>query len=87
MSVAEIHRELCAIYGPNVMSGGTVSQWCKMFKVEPSVASHDLVQSVDQIICETRRFTISELSCQFLLISSIVLYDMIAVRLGQRWPT
>jgi hypothetical protein len=63
MSAAEIHRELCAVYGQNVMSEGTVRQWCRMFKDGqqiihdeersgwPSVVS-DLAQSVDQNICE-----------------------------------
>jgi hypothetical protein len=32
MSAAEIHRELCAVYGQIVMSEGTVRQWCRMFK-------------------------------------------------------
>jgi hypothetical protein len=32
---------------------------------QPSVVSDDLVQSVGQKICETWRFTISELSCEF----------------------
>jgi hypothetical protein len=33
MSAAEIHHELCVVvYGQNVMSGGTVRQWCRMFK-------------------------------------------------------
>jgi hypothetical protein len=33
MSVAEFHRELCAAdCGRNVMSGGTVRQWCRIFK-------------------------------------------------------
>jgi transposase len=60
MCAAEIHRELCAIYGQNIKSEGTVRQWRKMFKDEltnvhdeeqsgrPSVVSEDLVQSVDQ---------------------------------------
>jgi hypothetical protein len=34
-----------------------------------AVVSNDLVQSVDQQICERRRFTISELSCEFPQIS------------------
>jgi hypothetical protein len=34
MNAAEIHRELCAVYSQNVMSEGTVSQWCRMFKDE-----------------------------------------------------
>jgi hypothetical protein len=29
----EIHRELCAaIYGQNIMSGGIVRQWCRIFR-------------------------------------------------------
>jgi hypothetical protein len=32
--------------------------------------------------CERRRFTISELSCEFQQISNTVLYDIITVRLG-----
>jgi hypothetical protein len=47
-----------------------------------SVVSIDLVQSVDQKICERRHFTISELSCVFPQISSILLYEIITVRLG-----
>jgi hypothetical protein len=31
MSAAKIHRELCVVYGPNVMSEGTAGQWCRMF--------------------------------------------------------
>jgi hypothetical protein len=29
---AEIHHELCAVYGRNVMSKGTTRQWCRMVK-------------------------------------------------------
>jgi hypothetical protein len=32
MSTAESNRELCAVYGQNIMSEGTVTQWCRMFK-------------------------------------------------------
>jgi hypothetical protein len=35
----------------------------------PPVVSDDLVQSVDQNICEIRRLTILELSCEFPQIS------------------
>jgi hypothetical protein len=77
------------VYGQNVMSEGTVRQWCRTFidgrtKVHdeeqcgrPSVVSDDLVQSVDQNICEIQRFTISELSCEFPHISHNVLYEII----------
>jgi hypothetical protein len=32
MGAAQIHRELCAVYGQNVMNEGTVRRWCRMFK-------------------------------------------------------
>jgi hypothetical protein len=48
----------------------------------PSVVSDDLVQNIDQKICERRRFTISELSCEFANISRTVLYAIITDRLG-----
>jgi hypothetical protein len=31
MSAVEIHHKLCMVYG-HVMSEGTVTQWCRMFK-------------------------------------------------------
>jgi transposase len=67
MSDVEIHRESCAaVCGQNVMSEGTVRQWCRMFKDgranvhneersgRPSAVSDDLVQSVDQKNYEKR---------------------------------
>jgi hypothetical protein len=49
---------------------------------QPSVVSVDVVQSVYQKICERRRFTITELSCEFPQISRTLLYENITVRLG-----
>jgi transposase len=77
MSAAEIQRKLCAVYDQNIMSEETVRQWCRKFKDwqtnvhdqersgQPSVVSDDLVQSVDQKICERQRFASSEVSCEF----------------------
>jgi hypothetical protein len=48
----------------------------------PCVVSDDLIQSVDQKICERRRLTISELSCEYPQISPTLLYEIITVRLG-----
>jgi transposase len=76
------------------MSEGTVRQWCRMFKDgrpnfhdeersgRPYVVSDDLVQSVDQKICERRCFTISELSCEFRHISNTIFYEIIMDRQG-----
>jgi hypothetical protein len=37
MSTAEIHRELCMpVYVQNIISEGTVRQWCRMFKESTS---------------------------------------------------
>jgi hypothetical protein len=52
MSAAEIRRELFSVYGQNVMSKGTVRQWCRMFKEgrsgRLSVVSDVFVRNVDQ---------------------------------------
>jgi hypothetical protein len=48
----------------------------------PSVVSDYLVQSVDQKICENRRFKTSEFPCEFPQISRTVLYEIITVRAG-----
>jgi hypothetical protein len=45
----------------------------------PSVVSDDLFQSVGQKICERRRFTISEVFCEFPQISLTVLCKIITV--------
>jgi hypothetical protein len=94
VSDTEIHRELCAVYDQNIMSEGTARQWCRMFKDgrkniqdeersgRPSIVSDDLVQSFDRKNCERRRFTTSELSCEFPQISRTVLYEIITARLG-----
>lgn len=59
-NAADIHRELCAIYGPTVMSEGKVRQWCREFREgrsnvhddersgRPSVQTDDLVERVIQ---------------------------------------
>jgi hypothetical protein len=50
----------------------------------PFVVSDDLVQSVDQKICERWHFTILDLSCEFPQMSCTTLYEIITVRLGYR---
>jgi hypothetical protein len=48
----------------------------------PSVVSDDLVQSVNQKICEGWCFTVSEIWCDFPQVSHTVVYKIITVRLG-----
>ena len=47
-NAAKIHRQLCEVYGPNVMSNSKVRQWCHLFKeghsVWPSVITDDLAE-------------------------------------------
>jgi len=75
-NVAEIHRQLCEVYGPNVMSESKVRQWCCLFKGRtnvhdeersgrPSVITDDLMEKVNTTIRGNRHFTISELSLEF----------------------
>jgi hypothetical protein len=49
--------------------GHNVKKWANIRDEElsgrPSVVSDDLVQSIEQKICERRCFTVSELSCEF----------------------
>ncbi|GFT26807.1 HTH_48 domain-containing protein [Trichonephila clavipes] len=65
----EIHRELCQVYGPNIMSKQMVCRWCRQFSegcrsvhdekrsVRPSLINDDLVERVWQRMIESRRFT------------------------------
>ncbi|GFU99842.1 HTH_48 domain-containing protein [Trichonephila clavipes] len=32
LSAVDIHRELCAVYGSNIMSEGVLRQWVRFFK-------------------------------------------------------
>jgi hypothetical protein len=40
MSAAELHRELCVVYGQNVMSEGTLRQSGGMFMMKSEVVGH-----------------------------------------------
>jgi hypothetical protein len=91
---AEIHRQLCEVYGEIIMSAGGVRQWCRMFKNgrinvhdeeragRPTVVTQELVQMIDKKVRENRRFTISELSHQFPQISRALLHKVITEDLG-----
>lgn len=96
LKAIDIHREICAIYGPNIMSDGMVRKWVRAFKGgrknvhdeersgRHSVISEDLVQKVDQTVREDRRFTITSLSDVFPQVSRSVLYEIVSKRLSYR---
>ena len=95
-NAAEIHRQLCEVYGPNVMSDGMVRQWCRLFKEgranvhdeersgRPSVIKGDLVEKVKTTIRGNRRFTISELSLEIPQVSRSAIYDIVSEKLGYK---
>ncbi|KAJ4430990.1 hypothetical protein ANN_19583 [Periplaneta americana] len=83
----EIHRQLCQVYGPNIMSKQMVRRWCRQFSEgrqsvhdeehsgRPSLISDDRVELVRQYSTENRRFTITEMSSHFPQISRSLLHD------------
>jgi len=95
-NVAEIHRQLCEVYGLNVISESKVRQWCRLFKEgrtnvhdeersgQPSVITDDLMEKVNTIIRGNCRFTISELSLEFPQVSRSVNYDIVSEKLGYK---
>ena len=63
---AEIHRQICEVYGQNAMSDGMVRKWVREFNEgrenmrdkarsgRPSVVNDDLVRAVKAKVCEDR---------------------------------
>ncbi|KAJ4434925.1 hypothetical protein ANN_23496 [Periplaneta americana] len=74
---ADIHRQLCEVYGNDAISDGMVRRWVRKFNEgrvsvhdeqrtgRPSLINDDLVRAVDEKIHEDRRFRISSLSLNF----------------------
>jgi hypothetical protein len=52
MSAAEIHHELCAVYGQNVICVGTVRQWCRMFKDEGTNIHNEDQSGRPSVVCD-----------------------------------
>lgn len=95
-SAADIHRRMSRVYGEKFMSEGVVREWCRNFKDgrtdvhdeggqgRKSVVTDNLVQRVDKVVRENRRFTISVLSRKFPEISRSSLYAIVTDHLGYR---
>ncbi|KAJ4449970.1 hypothetical protein ANN_01377 [Periplaneta americana] len=89
----EIHRQLCQVYGPNIMSKQMVRRWCRQFSKgrqsvhdeersgRPSLINDGRVELVRQCIMENRRFTITELSSHFPQISRSLLHEIVTKHL------
>jgi hypothetical protein len=95
-NAAKIQRQLCEVYGPNVMSDSNVKQWCHLFEEgrtnvydeehngRPSVITDDLVEKVNTTLCGNGRFTISELSLELPQVSRSVIYNIVPEKLGYK---
>ena len=93
-SAAEIHQRLCNVYGDNVLSDGSIREWCQKFKegrvdvhVEggqgrKSMATDDVVERVDRMVQERCRFTITELSADFPKILGLLFMIFLLISLG-----
>ncbi|XP_069672084.1 uncharacterized protein [Periplaneta americana] len=74
---ADIHHQLCEVYGDDAINDGMVRRWVRKFNEgrisvhdeqhtgRPSLINDDLLRAVDEKIHEDRRFTISSLSLNF----------------------
>ena len=74
---AEIHRQLCDVYGEHAVSSSMVRRWVRLFNEgrgnvhddarsgRSPVVNEDLVRAVEEKIRENRRFTITSLSLHF----------------------
>jgi len=94
MKPAEIHRQLCDVYGEHAMSSSMVRRWVRLFNEgrenvhddprsgRPSVVNEDLVRAVEEKIRENRRFTITSLSLHFPQISRSLLHKIVSDELG-----
>jgi len=93
MKPAEIHRQLCDVYGEHAISSSMVWRWVRLFNEgcenvhddpqsgRPSVVNEDLVRAVKEKIRENRRFTIMSLSLQFPQISRSLLHEIVSDKL------
>jgi transposase len=92
-SAAEIRRQLCRVFGDNVVSDSCVTEWCRKFRdgrtdmrdkggqERHSIVTDKLVQKVDKCLREKRHFTISKLPEEFPQTSRATLYRTVMGRL------
>jgi transposase len=81
MKLADIHRQLCEVYGEHAMSDSVVRRWVRHFDERcenvhdyprsgrASEVNEDLVRVVEEKIQENKLFTVSSLSLHFPQIS------------------
>ncbi|KAJ4430695.1 hypothetical protein ANN_19286 [Periplaneta americana] len=92
-SPAEIHRQLCNVYGPDIMSNSMVRRWCRQF-TEGQTNVHDEdrsgrlslvtseLESVRQVVLQKQHFTFSEFCGEFLQMTCSLLHEIVSWWLG-----
>jgi hypothetical protein len=93
---ADVHRQLCEVYGEHAMSDSVVRRWVRHFnewrkKVHDdtrsgrsSVVHEDLVRAMEEKNQDNRRFTISSLSLCFPQISRSLVHKIVSHKLRFR---
>ena len=96
MKPAEIHCQLCDVYGEHAMSNSMVCGWVRLFSEECEnvhddplsgwliVVSEDFVHAVEEKIRENRQFTITSLSLHLPQISRSLLHEILTDKLKFR---
>ena len=94
MKPAEIHLQLCDVYGERAMSSSMVRRWVRLFNEgrenvhddprsgRPSVVNEDLVRAIEEKIRENGRFTITSLSLHFPQISRSLFTKLCLINLS-----
>jgi len=98
---ADIHRQVCDVYGEGATSDSMVRRWCRQFESgrdkvhddkrsgRPSVVTPHLVQQIEVKIRENRRFTITDLAEFFPNLSQKTVHRIVTENLHfrklQRW--
>lgn len=92
----EIYRQICDVYGEEAMSDSMVRRWVRLFNEgrknvhddersgRPSLVNDDMVRAVEEKIKENRRFTMTELSLDFPIISRSLLHEIVSNELNFR---
>ena len=90
MTPAEIHHQICDVYGEHAVSSSMVRKWVRLFNEgrenvhddprsgRPSVVNEDLVRAAEEKIRENRRYTITPLSQHFPQISRSLLHKIVS---------
>ena len=93
---AEIHRQLCDVYGEHAVSSSMVRRWVRLFNEgrgnvhddarsgRSPVVNEDLVRAVEEKFRENRPFTIASLSLHLPQISRSLLHEIVSDKLKCR---